>query len=413
MTEEASGATSARLTAVPPNDPMARGAGADDVMRGISIMAQRAGDLLAVVDGSGRVIETSASSYDLLGWSAREMTDMSMLGLVHPDDQEPLKGYRESVQAGTAHGSIELRLRTKGGAWRWFQGTALLLTVPGTPQDDLRVIVVLRSIDELVRETHFAEREAARLRALLDSALDPWLLMCPLRDRRGRIVDFVVEDTNEAAATYLRWPRERLLGTRIVREFPALVSHGLIDAYADAVDRGMPVVLHDLVYPHEVFGETRRYELRAQAAGGSLLLTWRDTTAGTDDDGQGAAGAPPSSLAAWAGDAAVLVVDDVVEWASPGARDMGLVKGSAFTAGMTGVVSRKCSRDVHACAATMHHGHGYAGRWSRDGEAALAVRARPAPDGGGGAMVTMIAEDWTPAAGTAAGRGPGHGDARE
>lgn len=390
-------------------DGAARKRDVEKIKPGIATIARRAGDLMAVVDGDGRIIEASDSAYEMLGWTARDMIGLALMSFVHPDDQVPLAAYRDDVQSDTAVGSIELRARTKGGTWRWFQMTALLLSAPGADAEDIRTAVTLRSIDELMRETRFAEREAARLRAILDSSLDPWLMMCPLRDRRGRIVDFVVEDTNDAACEYLRWPRGRLLGARIVREFPALVSHGLIESYAKAVDEGAPVVLHDLVYPHEVFGETRHYELRARSAAGSLLLTWRDTTADVTERGGNAAGGGAGFVARWAGDALMRVVDDAITWASPGARDLGLVQGSSFTASMAHVVSEESGPDVRTCAVMMAHEPGYVGRWNREGQPPLTVRARPAVDDDGGAVVTIIGEEWTDAASAAVQPGTGRG----
>jgi len=242
-------------------------------------LAERAGDVLFVLDGDGMVLEAGPGVYQLLGWSADELSGMPLQGLVHPDDQDAMTAYLKSVLAETATGSIEVRARTRGRSWRWFLVTGVLASAidPGRPPR-VRLMLSWRDIDRLVRDARFAEREASRLRAIIDVALDPWLMLGPVRDRRGHIRDFTVEDANSGAAEYLRWPRERLLGARLAEEFPALVDNGLLPAYVEAMDSGGPVVVHDMTYPHEIFGETRRYEVRARAAGGSLMLTWRDTT---------------------------------------------------------------------------------------------------------------------------------------
>lgn len=360
-------------------------------------LAERAGDAIFVVDPQGMVVDVGANAYDMLGWPPDEVLGIHLPDLVHPDDRGAMEAYRRDVRRDTKVGSVELRARTRGGRYRWVLATGLLLqTRPGAAPDDDRVLVSWRDIDGLVRDTRLAERETERLRAIMDTALDPWLHLTPLRDRHGEITDFIIEDANEGAAEYLRWPRERLLGARLLEEFPNVAEHGLMAAYVEAMDTGEPVVIHDLRYPHDVFDETRMYELRARPAGDTLILTWRDTTSESlAHDALAENESLFRAVASAAGSALVMVTHGNVAWASPGAGKMGLAAGTDFEQAMTGLVVPDSAAGVRACCLLIGQGHNYRGRWHRAAGPPLVVSATTLPGLDEPGVVTMIEESWT------------------
>lgn len=359
-------------------------------------LADRAGDVFFVMDGPGVVLDVGAAAYEMLGWLPEDLIGLQLQLLVHPDDLKRIDDYRRAVRADTATGSVQVRVRTRGGIFRWVSATAVLTRDGGDDPAATRVLVAWRDIDSLVRNTRFAERDLARLRKIMDTALDPWMVLGPLRDERGHVTDFVIEDVNAGAAEYLRWPRERLLGARLLEEFPNVVEHGLMAAYLEALESGETVTIHDLAYPHEIFDESRLYELRAQAEGGSLMITWRDTTPASlarNDLAQGEAMFRRAAGAA--GDALVVVLDGAVTWASPGAAGMGLAVDADFEGVMSGVVVPDATASVRACCLLAASGHDYTGRWHRPKDPPLVVRSRPGPGEGAPWIVTMIEERWT------------------
>lgn len=154
-----------------------------------------------------------------------------------------------------------------------------------TPQYLLRMIavsgigvmsVVLAAARE--RQSAAAEQERARIRATLDSLLDPHILLRAIRDASGKITDFVYADANEAACRYNRLPRAQLLGRSLLELFPAHITTGLLDLYRRAIESGRPLALDDYPYPHDIFGEQRYYDIRAVKVGEELSYTWRDVT---------------------------------------------------------------------------------------------------------------------------------------
>lgn len=79
-------------------------------------------DLLAILDGRGRVLAVSPSVDRFLGYAPEELTGVSLLGLIHPEDDA---GVREQLRALADTGSVsgvDGRLRRADGRWlpmRW------------------------------------------------------------------------------------------------------------------------------------------------------------------------------------------------------------------------------------------------------------------------------------------------------
>lgn len=364
----------------------------------LSTIAARSGDLLFVVDGDGVIVEASTGTVDMLGWLPEEMVGMNLAALIHPDQADALEEYRAAVQDDRARGSMDVRVRTRGGAWRWCRNAGVLLTDPDVPSAaERRVLITFRDVDALHREINYAEREAAHLRVLLDASIDPWMVLSPIRDRTGRIVDFRVDDANQMAADYLNWSRERLVGTRLLDQFPGVAAHGLMPHYIDAVEFDEKVELEDVIYPHPVLGESRRYSVRARALDDTLLLSWRDTTtASLARDELAGAEAHFRGIAMRAGDALVRADDNTVVWASPGAAALGLEPGTEFEEAMAALVAPESQSALRTCGVTMTTPDGYTGRWARTGgKPALVVRARPVKDHADECVVVVIDEDWT------------------
>lgn len=114
---------------------------------------------------------------------------------------------------------------------------------------------------------------------VLDSLLDPLVILQPLRNDDGTVVDFVYAEANERACEQTRVEHAALIGKRLLELFPGHWQSGLLARYAGVVDTGQPVVLNDQPYANELFpGSVRFYDIRATAVADGVLLTWRDVT---------------------------------------------------------------------------------------------------------------------------------------
>ncbi len=115
-------------------------------------------------------------------------------------------------------------------------------------------------------------------RAILDSLLDPHFLLKPRRDASGKITDFTIIEANTAAAEYHRLERDSMLGRRLLEFLPSDNAGGLMAMARDAHESGEPLVVNNYAFAFEIYGQERRFDIRAVRIDDSLVWTWRDVT---------------------------------------------------------------------------------------------------------------------------------------
>ena len=131
--------------------------------------------------------------------------------------------------------------------------------------------------DRAAPADHAAPAELFAL--LLDSMLEPFVLLQAVRTPDGAVVDFEFIDANAAALAVYQMGRQQLLGQRLSALHPAAMTTELFGMYVAVVDEGKPIVLDDWVYPQDIFeGRPMRYDVRAVKVGDCVSQTWRDVT---------------------------------------------------------------------------------------------------------------------------------------
>jgi PAS domain S-box-containing protein len=134
-----------------------------------------------------------------------------------------------------------------------------------------------RSVDRLTEGLAECRK---RFHASIETLIDPFVLLTPLHDDAGGIVDFVYAYANEAACVANVLGREELVGLRVLERVTQLAPVGLFDEYVTVIETGEPLVLDDFAQPNRRGGEPdhRCFDVRALRAGELLVLTWRDVT---------------------------------------------------------------------------------------------------------------------------------------
>ena len=167
----------------------------------------------------------------------------------------------------------------------------------------------------------------ARLRAILESLVDPHVLLLLVRGADDRMDDIEFVDANAAACTHLGTAYEELIGSRAtdVRRQP--IDPTLMRALAELLVNDDVVALDD--FPVEFDGESRRFDVRAVNLGTALSVTWRDVTEGHHQT------ARFQALAENAADIVLFSRDGVLQWVSPSVTDvLGWTPGECV--GLTG-----------------------------------------------------------------------------
>lgn len=118
----------------------------------------------------------------------------------------------------------------------------------------------------------------ATTREVLDSLLDPHLLLSPLRDDTGRITDFRINDANIAAAEYYHLERESMLGRGLLEFLPSDSARALLAMARDAYESGEPLIVNNFPFALEIYGQESRFDIRAVRIDDEIVWTWRDAT---------------------------------------------------------------------------------------------------------------------------------------
>lgn len=307
-----------------------RAQGAEDELQ---LVAGHSHEVLCTIGSDDRVTWASASVSRLLGWLPTELIGTVLADLIHPDDRAPAVSGDDAVSTdalvGDRTGSSGLRpdpaahepsrslvrMRTRAGAYRW-----MARLPPGHWHG--KAVSGYQDVDDLIRSREELQRDATRLRLILEALPDPHLVLSPVRDGSGAVLDLVVDIANQRAADFVGRSRDDLIGGRLADVFPGSATSGLLVALIDQLDHGHGPALDDWVELPPSGGE-RRLEFRAARADGSLSLTWRDVT----DVRQHLAALAGSEiryrlLAENSSDAVVWMRNAVVEWASPSLTPM-------------------------------------------------------------------------------------------
>ncbi|WP_407344724.1 EAL domain-containing protein [Pengzhenrongella phosphoraccumulans] len=245
------------------------------------LLAQNTSDVVVLSDPDRQVTWVSPAVTSVLGWAPADLVGTVFDDLIHPDDHEPSINKRvridSSLEPPASAGALVVRMRTVAGGYRWMSAAATALTDDaGNP---VGVATALRDVDELVRAEERAAADRARLRAIVDSMLDPQVLLAAVRDEVGRIVDFRYVDANPAACENSHLDHDRLVGMRVLELLPGQEGLNLMELYRQVLETGDPLILDNVVYPlAREGGAERHHDLRGVRAGDELSITWRDAT---------------------------------------------------------------------------------------------------------------------------------------
>ena len=119
--------------------------------------------------------------------------------------------------------------------------------------------------------------EQRRFKPALNSLIDPHVLLKPVRNDSGRIIDFLYLDANPAACTWSGMDRAHLVGRCLLDVVPALATTDLPAQLADTVNTGLRVAIESFPYP-ATHGGTTWLDISAVRIDQRVSLTWRDVT---------------------------------------------------------------------------------------------------------------------------------------
>lgn len=243
-------------------------------------LAENATDVVVRVGPDRRVVWVAPSVTESLGWRPDDLVGTQLTELIHPEDAEATRVVRGLVLAprSTGAGELVMRLRNRRGEYRWFSARATPVPLGGGSGGG--AVVGFRDIDRLVRAERAAEEGRARMKAALDAQFDPHVVLEPVRDPAGQVVDFVYVEANAAACAASGIGYREQIGSRLLERESAEDGAWLLEACRRVLETGEPLSLNDVTFGDAAARpDGRRYDIRAvRFADHGLSYTWRDVT---------------------------------------------------------------------------------------------------------------------------------------
>ncbi len=253
---------------------------------------------MCLVSTEGRLLEVNGRLCDIFGYGKSELEQMSVNDLALDDDRDLSPHYiHQALEGGDAGAVFEKRYRHRDGSIvHAVVSSSLVRDDQGQP---LYFISLVQDISERKRQEavlklqrqqlgdanrFLAEardalaRDRARLAAILDALLDPHLLLEPVRDGEGGIVDVRCLEANAAACADSRRALEQLQGSSLRRLLPSVPPSAWLEPCRAVIETGRPLVLDDIADTHRHDGTERRLDIRVVKVGEALSVSWRDVT---------------------------------------------------------------------------------------------------------------------------------------
>jgi signal transduction histidine kinase/PAS domain-containing protein len=204
-----------------------------------------------------------------------------VLGAVPPE-----RGIYEPSQSASFHGGSGVddrggcRISGKRESRRC---TSALSSSPGSRCDGVgldETLVGWREVTERTRIERAVRESDERLRAAVDTQLDPFAIYSAVRDSAGRVVDVRTEFINRAACEFSQITAECQLGRGLLELFPELSSSRIFELYQEVIETGEPFA-QDGLELNALFGgvaSPRHYDVRIVPDGDGLVVSCRDVT---------------------------------------------------------------------------------------------------------------------------------------
>ena len=164
------------------------------------LLAENAADVVLQCDIANRIQWITRSVTSLTGWLPAQLIGFAFKDFVHPDDRDDLAAADSHVLTGTP-GQTKLRFRTSQGGYRWINVSLRPLFDQGGQVTGC--VAGWRDAQKEVQRQEAIDLERARLKTVLDSLLDPHLVLEAVRDPDGSVADFILAEANPAACEYM------------------------------------------------------------------------------------------------------------------------------------------------------------------------------------------------------------------
>ena len=132
------------------------------------LLADNSTDMILRLDLAFICRYLSPACREILGYEPAALVGTASIGLLHPDDSEPLAEIYRAMAAGRERAGLTGRIRHRDGHWVWAEiGLRLVRDAAGKP---LEIVGTIRDITRRVAAQEALRESQARLQSILDCA---------------------------------------------------------------------------------------------------------------------------------------------------------------------------------------------------------------------------------------------------
>lgn len=224
---------------------------------------------MSITSPDGRLVRVNDALCELVGRSADDVMSRSWRELTVPGDGDAEKGLLEEIRQDRRETYRVLkRFRRPDGSVVWGD---LTVSCVRAPDRSVRYFVgqVIDVSDQI--------RGIETLAATLGSMLDPHVVLRPVRDETGAVVDMEYTSANDAAGRYVNRPAADLIGRHFTDLSQGRSVVTAIEWFTEVLDTGAPLSVDDFRLERSD-GAVHWLDVRAVLVIDSVSVTWRDIT---------------------------------------------------------------------------------------------------------------------------------------
>lgn len=135
------------------------------------------GQLILRQGADGSIVSADLPGGFGFGWTAVELSELSLIHLIHPEDRVVVERGREWCAASGTDQVVHMRVRAPGGRWQWYEATVRRAAEPAAgsiemilrdisettlPQEALTMVIGLRNFIDVAADVDDVLIEAAR-----------------------------------------------------------------------------------------------------------------------------------------------------------------------------------------------------------------------------------------------------------
>ena len=239
---------------------------------------------MCLVSPEGSFVRVNRALCELLGRDEELVTSSTWQELTHPDDLDIDLSLVDGVLAGRidAYRLLKRFLRPDGTVVWGDLSVACVRDGSGSVRMFVSQIIDVTERESALAELAASERrmrsEYGRTEAILQAMLDPHVILLPVRDAAGAVVDMEYASANEQAGRYLHREVHELIGRRFRELSQGPEVDTVIGWFTRVLDTGEPLALDDFRLQRSDGLSLQWLDIRAVRVVDSVSFTWRDVT---------------------------------------------------------------------------------------------------------------------------------------